>query len=296
LEVTREDVLGYLKRQNQGFREDKTNTSLDYDRNWVRHQLLPMLQERLGTGVAETLSRNATLFAEIDEFLDEEANTLLSKIGEKKKGELLIDLARLSQAPKALRKQLARLSVRFVKGNLLGITQNHIRAFLELSEGTSGKQIHLPGDVRVRREFGSLCVHKAIKETPNFRYEFQLPGELLIPEVGKRVEVKRVNARTHHVQSLLSTRIDSVIVRNRRPGDRFLESTGSYEKSLKRLFLAKRVPISSRDRLVMFEVEGKVVWIEGFAMNPLAKAGELESEGFEIDVGIETFGTSEPSK
>ena len=296
LEVTREEIIKYLKRKDQQFREDSTNSLLHYDRNWIRHQLLPALQDRFNPGIAGTLARNAALFAEIEQYLDHEAEELLDRIGTEAEEDLSIDLQGFSESPLILRKQAARHAIRRVKGDLLDISQNHIRAFLEISSGASGRQIHLPGDLRVTREFDNLRIRRISEEVASFEYDFQLPGELYLPEIRKRVLARKVSAGANKGKNLLSTRFSRVAVRNRRPGDRYLTSAKSPEKALKRLFLEKRVPISTRDHLVMLESEGKVVWIEGFPVNPTAEAGELDLEGFEIEVVSETFGPAKPSK
>jgi len=296
IEVTREEILGYLKRNNQQFREDSTNADLRYDRNWVRHHLLPKLQDRFNPGITETLSRNAALFAEIDQYLEQEADELMGRIGTETEGEVSVDLSELGRTPPALGKQLVRHSIRSVKGDLLDISQSHILAVLNLCRGTSGRQTHLPGGIRVGREFDSLRIHKTTEEVVRFEHRLKLPGRLHLPEIQKTVFVRKVSVGANQGKSLLSTRIDSVTVRNRRPGDRFIYSGKSSEIGLKELFLRNRVPISTRDRLVMFESGGKLVWVEGFPVNPLVEKSELDQEGFEIEVISETFGPSRPSK
>ncbi len=296
LEVTRREILYYLKRKKQPFREDPTNSLPDYDRNWIRHQLLPTLEGRFGSAISRVLSRNATLFAEIEQHLEIEAEELLGRIGSGDEGAFEIDLREFCQSPLILRRQMARSAIREVKGDLLDITQNHILALLDLSSGTSGRQIDLPGGVNVSREFDSLWIRPRGRKVAAFRYDFRLPGELYLPEVRKKVFARRVSVGNSQGKELLSPCLKQVFVRNRRPGDRYLTTTRSSEKGLKRLFLERRVPISARDRLVMFESEGKLIWIEGFPLNPAAKVGDLDLEGFEIEVASETFGPVEPSK
>lgn len=296
LEVTREEIVHYLDRRKQPFRKDSTNTSLDYDRNWVRHQLLPTLEGRFGESICGILARNASLFAEIEVYLNDLAEKMMIQLGEESEGDLLIDLKKFLACPMVLRKQIARTAIRRVKGDLLDLTQQHVLTLLELSEGTSGKQIHLPAGVRVTREFDRLRIGLAREEVPPFRYELPLPGRLHVPEVEKSVLARKISAGEETNRNLLSKGFSQVTVRNRRPGDRYLTSLHSVEKNVKKLFLEKRVPISTRDRLIMLESEGKVIWIEGFPVDPAARPGSKDLEGIEIEVIDETFGAKKPSK
>ena len=235
-------------------------------------------------------------FGEIEQYLDDQSAQLLDKIGSEAEGSLLLHLPEFNQAPLAIRKQVARQAICRVKGDLLDIGQNHIQALLGICSGTSGRKIHLPGDLRVSKEFNVLRIGRKGGKIPEFEYFLQFPGQLQLPEIEKMVLAQRVPAGPGKSERLLSTRIEQVIVRNRRPGDRYRLADKSQEKSLKRLFLERRVPISKRDCLVMLESEGKIVWIEGFPPDPDLLVSESDTEGIKIEVVSETFQTSQPSK
>jgi tRNA(Ile)-lysidine synthase len=296
LEITRKEITDYLEFRGELFREDSTNSMLDYDRNWVRHHLMPTLESRFTPQVSKTLARNAALFSEIETYLDSAAEEVLDELGTDSGEDFLIDLPGFTEAPRILRMQMARTALRRVKGDLLDLTQSHIRKMLDLCKRTSGKQLQLPGSLRVVREFNNLRISLSGEDVSPFEHILQLPGKLEIPEIGKRVCASKVPVSNKGEQNLISTRIKMVTVRNRRPGDRYLLSSKSQKKNLKRLFLEKRVPISQRDRLVMLEYEGRVIWIEGFPVDPTAKTGERDLEGMEIDVISETFPSRKPSK
>ena len=55
LEVKRSDVACYLKVLGQEFRNDSSNSSSRFTRNWLRNELLPMIRERLNPGVDAAL-------------------------------------------------------------------------------------------------------------------------------------------------------------------------------------------------------------------------------------------------
>jgi tRNA(Ile)-lysidine synthase len=42
--LTRKEILEYLKQNKLTYRTDKTNKSLKFTRNWIRHKLIPMLE------------------------------------------------------------------------------------------------------------------------------------------------------------------------------------------------------------------------------------------------------------
>jgi tRNA(Ile)-lysidine synthase len=58
LDVTRAELRAWLVANDSAWREDPTNTDTRFERNWVRHVLLPQLHERR-PGVADVLARTA---------------------------------------------------------------------------------------------------------------------------------------------------------------------------------------------------------------------------------------------
>ncbi len=46
LEFPKEDIAAFARKARIRFREDTSNGSVEFDRNWVRHELLPLLRKR----------------------------------------------------------------------------------------------------------------------------------------------------------------------------------------------------------------------------------------------------------
>lgn len=62
LVLNREEVLRYLEARSLPFRLDTSNHDARYTRNRIRHELLPLLEERFNPNIIGTLARSATLF------------------------------------------------------------------------------------------------------------------------------------------------------------------------------------------------------------------------------------------
>jgi len=77
LDVTRADVLAFLKETNQPWREDATNQDVAYTRNRIRHELLPLLKT-FNPGVADALGRLAAQAQEVYADVDTRVAALLA--------------------------------------------------------------------------------------------------------------------------------------------------------------------------------------------------------------------------
>ena len=68
-DVTRRQVVDFLKRRRQAWREDATNADGFALRNRVRHEILPLLEMRLNPAVRQALLRLADIAAAEDEVM-----------------------------------------------------------------------------------------------------------------------------------------------------------------------------------------------------------------------------------
>ncbi len=72
LDVTREQLLRYLRARSIRWIEDPSNADERFARNYLRHRVLPLLRERW-PGLGAAIGRSATLAAEAQQLLTERA-------------------------------------------------------------------------------------------------------------------------------------------------------------------------------------------------------------------------------
>ncbi len=77
LGLTRQDVLQYLQDVDQPYREDSSNRQTAFTRNWIRHELLPLLAGQLNPQVARSLLRLGQMAGEAQEVIDQLVDPLV---------------------------------------------------------------------------------------------------------------------------------------------------------------------------------------------------------------------------
>ena len=70
LDISRDEVLAYLALLAQPFRVDATNAELQFTRNRIRHELLPLVKRDYSPGVVDSLLRLAHLAADAQRVID----------------------------------------------------------------------------------------------------------------------------------------------------------------------------------------------------------------------------------
>lgn len=70
LDVTRQEIEAYAKTAKLNWMEDESNLDTQYDRNYCRHEIMPVIKARFPSA-GTTLARSATHIAEAADLLDE---------------------------------------------------------------------------------------------------------------------------------------------------------------------------------------------------------------------------------
>jgi tRNA(Ile)-lysidine synthase len=73
LDTWREDILAYLKKHKIPYRIDKTNFDTRFERNWIRHVLIPLLEKRYGKSLKKRIFTLGERFRELDAFIEQSA-------------------------------------------------------------------------------------------------------------------------------------------------------------------------------------------------------------------------------
>lgn len=99
LDVSKQELLQYLKEKGIAFRHDPTNRSLRLLRNRIRHQLLPEIQKHYNPRAIHALSRIPQAVGEEDQALTFFENQFWKKNVIQTKGRIIFSQARWSNLP-----------------------------------------------------------------------------------------------------------------------------------------------------------------------------------------------------
>lgn len=105
LDFKRSDILDYLAALNQPFCDDETNQLRDFTRNRIRHELLPQLERDYNPRVRDSLLRLSQAAAQADDFLDQQAQTILGSAVRRIPGGIEFNLKRIAHLHPALIRQ-----------------------------------------------------------------------------------------------------------------------------------------------------------------------------------------------
>ena len=170
LGLRRADTAAACRAQGLTFWDDPHNVDPRFTRVRLRREVLPLLEDVLGGGVAEALARTAAQLRDDGEALDAAARDLLARAGgprtttrsrtRRLAATAVLDAAVLAVAPAAVRRRALRTWLG--AHGVTGLTDLHLRAADDLVGRWRGQGgVALPQRLELVREHGRLRVRTA---------------------------------------------------------------------------------------------------------------------------------------
>ncbi len=162
IQLPRARILNFLKAKEQVFVLDSSNTDESYLRNKIRHNLIPLLEQKFNPEIKSSLDRLSHILRQEEEFLTNQAAQALKVCTiEQNKTHLTLLIPNLIKHHPALVNRVLRLAIARVKQDLRRITLSHIQDILAIMDKSeSGKSIDLPGQIRIYRTREHLVLQK----------------------------------------------------------------------------------------------------------------------------------------
>lgn len=256
LSVTRAEIEAYLAENAVPHREDSTNSSDDYSRNKLRHRVMPVLRE-VNPEASSAAGRLAELARRDNEYLDGEAHRFL---GEHYDGDSL-SAAALAAAPFPI----ASRALRLLCGD---IAMEHIERMISLAKKDAASEAISVSGMTIRREYDRIFFSASHEAT--FSPVALTPGSTaLIPEINTAVVCENTEFCGFINKSFTSFLFKSesicgkITVRPRLTGDFIKLNEKSGTKSLKKLFIEKKIPRSRRAAVPVLADEAGVIAVCG---------------------------------
>jgi tRNA(Ile)-lysidine synthase len=283
LSLTRNDIERELEERKLAFRTDSTNRELRFQRNRIRHELLPLLKKNFNPEIARLLAELSDRARDDEESLEQLAHERALPWRVREGKEEKIPVRALVELPAAIQRRVLRQMVQAVKGDVRGITHRHLESLRQLAAGAqSGRKLLFPGGLEARRDFDWLVVARGVKRNSvrEFCVAVEMPGEVSVPELGTVFSLKLIEAdaqrKTYNkgwIEGLDPQKLPGKLtLRSWRPGDYFRPSGSRKVRKLKELFGRQKIPAGLRKWWPVLESGSEIVWVRGFAVASLAAA------------------------
>ena len=280
LAVSRSQIDAYLQEKQIHYYTDETNLSCDYTRNYIRHQVVPALEQvndRAVEHMAELADRANTYWQYVEHQAEEWETKCVCALPH---GEKLIWQEDPEQEL-VLEHLLYRMMTR-VAGSAKDLEQQHVEKLRELLTKPVGKRLSLPyGMAAVREEEGIILwdrKHNELddknEEKPHQEYRVEIPGVTELGETGRVICRILDYTEDMEISKKLYTKMldydkiyDTLCIRTPREGDYFMMNQQGGHKRLSRFFIDQKVPADKRASTLVLAQGSQILWILGMRIS-----------------------------
>ncbi|MCW5589874.1 MAG: tRNA lysidine(34) synthetase TilS [Legionellales bacterium] len=259
LPYTREMIIAYAHSQQLSWIEDPTNQHPEFDRNYLRHQVMPLLQQRWPQAI-RCFNRSSDHCHHASHLLEELAQQDYQLFNQDGSGLSLPCLAQLS-----LPRQINVIRYWLKQANLPELsTQQVQQLFTTVIHAKADATPRLAwGHCEIRRYHGKLYAHKipaSIKLAEKVNWNLQEPLEL--PHL--RLSAWQVLGQGISVSRLLD--LDKISIRFREYGERFHPAGRIGSHPLKKLMQEWKIPPWQRNTIPLLYYQNELIAVIPYAI------------------------------
>ncbi len=269
LGFSREEIAEYARSQELCWIEDESNVDTTFDRNFLRHEIFPLLRQRW-PALSKTLGRVAEHQAEARQVMEEMGNIDLAYVRDPATGGISIEL--LEKLPAARQANTVRQWIKSV--DLPVPASVHLEKILDevVKARADGEPLVTWPGCEVRRHDKYLFAMGPLSEH-DCKQTIEWPLKEKCHVGGGRLVATRDKGRGIKASSI---RDGSLQVRFRQGGEKICLPRQQHAKELKKLFQENSVPSWLRERIPLLYHGDELVCVADiwFAADFLSAAGE----------------------
>ncbi|NQU97159.1 MAG: tRNA lysidine(34) synthetase TilS [Chloroflexi bacterium] len=275
LNLRHADAEGFCAEHGVEPRLDRSNADLRHPRNRLRHVVLPELATINPRAIEAIVRLSSHVRAELD-LIDRQVDMAWRDVAVSTGGNVRLRRECLRALPDGLLPHVLRRLYESVTGNTAQLELVHVEHMTAAALGRVGATVDLPRDLRMEigydrvsllrpEDDGVPCPYPpSVEQTP-----LPVPGRVCLGAgFGLAASVEAAPANLCDSSPWVSFLDPAVartplVVRSRRPGDRFQPLGMAVPKRLQDFFVDERVPRAWRDRVPLVETERGIVWVAG---------------------------------
>jgi tRNA(Ile)-lysidine synthase len=271
IDVTRAEVIEFLRGRGTPWREDSSNRDPRFARNRIRASLLPQLACDWNPQIGESLAQLASLAHDEERWWRSYIDDLSAGILVPRAGGIELRASALSALPSAVGRRLIRRAIAEVKGDLRRLDFSHVERVLELAAQAGGDgRLRLPG-VDVRRSFDWIRMAAAAPRVDLSSIRLAVPGTYAVsPDTSLHLEIAphsflSIKGATLKAAELSLRRLPPVLeLRGWRPGDHYRPEGQTRDQKIKEMFQVERVPSWLRESWPIVSSGDTILWARKF--------------------------------
>jgi len=276
LSAAKSEIIQYLTENNLPFCHDYTNDHCQHRRNYIRHKLLPQLQQQCKNDLSQQLFDLSISARQLYLKIEKTAQSLWSHIATTTDNHVEINIGRFTDKLPELQVEFIRIALTTVGAGQQNITAQHYQRIIKLAnKNITGKTIQLPNRFEVSRQYDKLIFKKTtpaemLPEVFN-QSEITTPGQTTFNHL--LIETKILPIEDCNLQKFKAEKDNHtewfdydklslpLTIAPRQVGDRFTPIGQKLEKKVGKFLTDAKIPAPQRANTLIIKDANKTIWL-----------------------------------
>ena len=289
--LSKKDIEHYAKIRNLEWREDESNTALNFTRNKIRHELLPMLRAEYSPGLTEVLNRTSTLMREAQEFISERITHIMKQgVREISKTSFAINIGMFQTIKDFAKGELIQSSLRYYL-RMQPISMVAIDSILHIAQGPAGGRLDITKDLFVIREREELVFARPEQGIEVFMPLMKI-GTFTSHGIGYHGEIadpRSVNFGEHPLIEYFDAELfpEQCVIRHWRDGDRITPIGMEGSMTVSDFLTNAKINVADKRKVLVLCSGDEVLWVVGYRIHNGYKVTQQTSSIMRISISLE---------
>ncbi len=269
LETGREDIEAYLRDKGIGFVVDSTNLHLDYDRNKIRHEILPVLKS-INSGAEEHITDFARDMQVIEGKLARDTERNFKEAVAAYADVISLSVSRLLMMDDLMQRRVLYSTFEKISGSRKDVTSKHICGMQKLLYADSGARIDLPYGIVCRKNYDMLILEgRRLNEDTTEPIRLENGSEVRLSAGCISMQIVDINSQNIDYKKKYTKAfdcdkiVDTLCVRKPADGDYIVINSDGRRKSINKLFIDLKLDRETRKRVPVVCIGNEVLWAVG---------------------------------
>lgn len=275
---SKDEIIEYARRRNLEWREDESNSLLNFTRNKIRNDLLIKLKNDYSPSIIDIINRSTKLIASADKFITEHTKHFLDEaIAIKQKNKFSLKIAVLDTFDNFIQGEIIQNAICDILKQF-PIPLKSIDTIINLMKKPIGSIFEVNKNLTVLKDREQLIFYLN-KSITRVNINIFKEGEYDCGNVI--ISLKKVNKK--QVKFTNNTNIEfldydliplSLQVRNIEPTDKFQPLGMSENVNITDFLTNIKVPFIEKQNVLVLAVKSEIIWVCGYRINEKYKVTE----------------------
>jgi tRNA(Ile)-lysidine synthase len=276
INVTKEEIIMYNKKNKISYVQDKSNQKDVYTRNRFRKYIVPEFKKE-DANVHNKFYKFSKILLEYNEYIDKQVSKIVRKVYPQD----VLNIEKFLEEERVIQMKIIYYILEHTyQDDLMLITDSHADLLYNLIKSKRANvSIHLPNNIKAVKSYNNLIL---IKETiSNKEYEIEIIDYINLPN-GKNIEVvEKTNQSDNNICRLDASEVKLPLhVRTRKNGDKMSVKGMLGRKKINDIFIDNKISVEERDLWpVVVDSNNNIVWLPGLKKS---KFDKTKAEKYDI--------------